>query len=127
MPVVSLGDAVWIDTDDDGVYDLSENGIANVTVRLVDAAGNPVTDADGNPVGTTTTDANGRYSFENLLPGQYRVIFTLPPTYAWASRRTQGRTTVSTATRFRPPAPPPRRRRASSRCRRRRSPTPTPT
>ena len=85
VPIVSLGDAVWIDADDDGVYDAAEAPLANVTVTLVDAAGNPVTDADGNPVGPTTTDANGRYSFENLLPGQYSVIFTLPAGYAWST------------------------------------------
>ena len=84
VPVLSLGDLVWIDEDGDGVYEpATELPYSGATVTLVDGAGDPVLDALGNPVGPTTTDAAGRYSFTDLLPGDYSVVFTLPPGYAW--------------------------------------------
>ncbi len=66
----SLGDRVWLDTNGNGVQDTGENGIANVTVNLLNAA--------GTVVGTKTTDANGNYLFTDLAPGQYAVQFVKP-------------------------------------------------
>ena len=37
----------------------------------------PATDATGALVPTSSTDANGHYVFDNLLPGQYVVKFAL--------------------------------------------------
>ena len=84
VPRLSLGDAVWIDADDDGVYDPTESGMAGVTVTLLDANGNPVTDVFGNPVAAVTTGPDGRYQFSDLPPGDYQVVFTLPAGYGWA-------------------------------------------
>jgi protocatechuate 3,4-dioxygenase beta subunit len=68
----SLGDLVWHDQDGDGVQDPGEPGVPGVTVTLYTS--------DGTVVGTTTTDANGQYNFDNLAPGDYYVVFTnLPP------------------------------------------------
>ncbi|MCC6612838.1 MAG: isopeptide-forming domain-containing fimbrial protein [Anaerolineae bacterium] len=73
----SIGDRVWRDDDGDGVQDAGEPGIAGLTVTL---AG---TDAFGNAVaGTTTTGANGAYTFANLPPSDgtgYTVTVTTPP------------------------------------------------
>jgi protocatechuate 3,4-dioxygenase beta subunit len=81
---VSLGDLVWYDANRDGVYDeATETGVADVAVRLLDADGNPVKDADGMDVGTTPTDEFGRYLFSNLIVGTYKVEFTLPDGYRW--------------------------------------------
>ncbi len=85
LTTVSLGDLVWIDANRNGQFDAGETPLANVTVTLLTGAGGPVTDADGNPVPATATDANGRYSFGNLLPGDYRVQFTLPSGYVWTA------------------------------------------
>ena len=85
VPVLSLGDVVWIDDDRDGSYDATESPIIGVGVALTTAAGGAVTDAAGNVVGPTSTDADGRYSFSNLLPDGYRVVFTLPSGYQWTS------------------------------------------
>jgi len=71
---VSLGDFVWLDLDQDGVQDAGETGVAGVVVTLYDALTNDV-------VATTTTDANGNYLFDELLPGTYVVEFTLPSGY----------------------------------------------
>ncbi|MCA0454207.1 MAG: carboxypeptidase regulatory-like domain-containing protein [Chloroflexi bacterium] len=76
----ALGNFVWIDTNDNGVQDSGETGLAGVTVRLLDNAGNPVNDPN-NPVATpyvVTTDVNGAYAFTGLLPGDYAVQFDLP-------------------------------------------------
>ena len=67
---VSIGDFVWWDLNEDGIQDAGEPGIQDVTVTLKDAG--------GNTVGATTTDANGAYSFTDLAPGDYTVVFTLP-------------------------------------------------
>jgi LPXTG-motif cell wall-anchored protein len=90
VPVLSLGDAVWIDTDNDGVYDANEVGLGGVTVTLRDATGNAVTDAFGNPIGPVTTDPDGRYQFDGLLPGDYQITFTLPSGYAWSPANAGG-------------------------------------
>lgn len=71
---VSLGDFVWEDIDRDGVQDAGEPGIANVTVNLLDAA--------GTVIGTTTTNALGYYTFNNLPPNvKYEVQFVAPVGY----------------------------------------------
>jgi CshA-type fibril repeat protein len=43
-------------------------------VQLMDATGNAVLNSQGQPI-TTTTAANGKYSFANLIPGNYSVKF----------------------------------------------------
>ena len=69
----SIGNFVWEDRNGNGVQDAFEPGIPNVTVTLTG------TDAFGNPVNlVTTTDSNGAYVFNNLVPGTYTVTFTRP-------------------------------------------------
>ncbi|MEZ4984507.1 MAG: SdrD B-like domain-containing protein [Saprospiraceae bacterium] len=66
----SIGDFVWEDKDADGQQDMGEPGIEGVTVMLLRPNGTMVT--------STTTDQNGAYSFDNLVPGNYIVKFTAP-------------------------------------------------
>lgn len=66
----SIGDRVWIDANNNGIQDAGETGYSGATVSLQTCA--------GAAMGTTTTDTNGIYSFTGLLPGSYKVIFTLP-------------------------------------------------
>lgn len=65
-PKVSVGDYVWVDDNKDGIQDDEESGIENVVLTLVGPDGEPVIDVNGDPVGPTTTDENGFYTFENL-------------------------------------------------------------
>ncbi|MDB9527237.1 SdrD B-like domain-containing protein [Oscillatoria sp. CS-180] len=65
-----LGDFVFLDADRDGVQDAGEAGVEGVQVDLIDG--------NGNVVATTTTDAQGGYSFTGLPPGDYQVMFTAP-------------------------------------------------
>ena len=72
--LAALGDRVWEDRNGNGQQDVSEPGIANVAVQLVDTA--------GNLIASTVSDANGAYSFMGLVPGVYAVRFTTPAGYA---------------------------------------------
>lgn len=69
----NLSGLAWFDANQNGIRDPDENGIPAVSVQLYSA--------DGALVATTTTDANGQYTFVNLLPGGYYVFFTAPPGY----------------------------------------------
>ena len=46
-------------------------------------------DADGAKVGTTITDAGGRYAFVDLTPGDYHIEIEIPDEFA-ASPQDQG-------------------------------------
>ncbi len=70
VPKASIGDFVFDDVDGDGTQDSGEPGISGVKVELLNAA--------GAVVATTTTDSNGKYLFDNLVPGTYSVRFTTP-------------------------------------------------
>ena len=77
----AVGDYTWMDVNRDGLQDADEPALPGVTVTLTRADGSAVTDASGNPVAAVTTDANGKYTFENLLPGDYKVSFQVPAGY----------------------------------------------
>ena len=69
----SLGDKVWVDTDEDGSQGDSEVGLEGVKVIL---KGINMSDKE------TKTDANGNYKFEGLRNGEYTVEFEIPTGYA---------------------------------------------
>lgn len=73
--LVSLGDRVWFDSDANGKQDDDEMGVKDLTVKLLDV--------NGVVVKTTTTDANGNYLFDELVPGQYQVRFSKPSGYSY--------------------------------------------
>ncbi|MEF3273474.1 MAG: carboxypeptidase regulatory-like domain-containing protein, partial [Chloroflexus sp.] len=79
----SLGNYVWFDANVNGIQDAGETGVAGVRVRLfrLDSS---------TPVQTTTTDSNGFYQFDNLLPGEYYVVFDNLPANRSFTRPNQG-------------------------------------
>jgi hypothetical protein len=79
---VSVGDYVWLDVDRDGVQDVNEKGISGVALSIRKADGSPVYNVDGKLVTTTKSNKNGRYSFDNLPLGQYKVKVMAPAGYA---------------------------------------------
>jgi hypothetical protein len=63
----SASGTLWNDADNDGVLDGGEAGLAGVTIALLQG---------GNVIATTTTAANGTYSFSGLPSGTYAVKIT---------------------------------------------------
>ena len=63
----SIGDTVWFDKNHNGVQDggVNEPGLKNVTVNLYEN--------NGVLIATTLTDSNGKYTFSNLVSGDYVV------------------------------------------------------
>lgn len=75
--VLSLGNLVWNDTNLNGIVDATETGVANATVKLYKDDNNDNM-ADGDAIATTITNANGKYSFSGLEPGNYIVGVIIP-------------------------------------------------
>ncbi len=72
----SLAGHVFVDANDNGVFDEGEIPLENVPVRLEG------TDSNNEFVTfSTETGPDGSYLFANLLPGLYRVIETQPERY----------------------------------------------
>ncbi|MFV0525282.1 MAG: SdrD B-like domain-containing protein [Acidimicrobiales bacterium] len=79
----SLGDTVWFDADGDGVMDPGEGPIDGVTVTVTYLGPDGVMGGGDDLTLTTTTDAEGRYRFDHLPLGDYRItVDGLPDGYA---------------------------------------------
>lgn len=69
----SISGTIYNDTDATWINDRGiDKPFEGVTVRLLDADGNPVKDSSGADI-TATTDANGNYTFNRLPLGDYKV------------------------------------------------------
>ncbi len=68
-----LGDYVWYDDNKNGIQDNGEKGVPGVKVTLF------MPNATTNAAITVTTDANGKYVFEGLENGTYKVEFSNLP------------------------------------------------
>ena len=72
----AVGNYVWFDEDNDGSQDESSaNGLNGITVTLYDSGNNVISTT------VTSNDINGDpgfYLFDNLVPGDYYLEFTLP-------------------------------------------------
>jgi protocatechuate 3,4-dioxygenase beta subunit len=69
----SLSGYVHVDQDGDCMFDPGEPPLAGVVIHLLNG--------NGQIVGTTTTNAQGYYEFDNLAPGTYGVIEEQPAGY----------------------------------------------
>ncbi len=65
-----LSGRVHADIDGDCVFESGEQGLAGVTIRVVDTS--------GNEVARTVTDVDGKYRFDQLDPGVYTIIEQQP-------------------------------------------------
>lgn len=63
-----FGDWVWLDENGNGVQDVAEPGVGGVLVRLLNAA-------DDTEIARKITDAAGKYSFSNVVAGNYKLAF----------------------------------------------------
>ena len=68
----SLEGTAWLDENKDGRRDENEKLLKDVPVTLYKVN----EDGTRTEAGTTTTDENGHYKFNNLEPGNYEVEFT---------------------------------------------------
>ena len=74
IPVGSISGKVYNDSNDNGIAESDEGGIATVVIELSGS------DDLGNPVALrTTTDADGNYRFDGLRPGNYSVTQPTQP------------------------------------------------
>ena len=85
----AIGNFTWVDSDFDGQQDAGEPALANVVVKLYDAA--------SNLLATTTSSVAGAYAFTNLSAGSYFVGFTPPAGYSPTTANTGADATDSDA------------------------------
>lgn len=74
----SLGDTIWLDSNQNGLQDPGETGIEGVTVNLLNST--------DHIIASTTTITNGFYHFSNLEEGQYRIEVIPPNGYTITSQ-----------------------------------------
>lgn len=78
VPVVGMGDYVWVDSDRDGKQEPGEQPLEGVRVKLFLPDGTPAIDVNGDPA-EAVTDENGYYFIDHLVPGTYYATFTPSP------------------------------------------------
>ncbi len=70
--ILTLSGVVFMDENSSGLIEMSETLVEGIVVNMY---------SDGVLSGTTVTDENGFYIFENLPSGQYYIEFELPDYY----------------------------------------------
>jgi hypothetical protein len=76
LQAAAIGDYVWNDVNMDGIQGPDEPGMAEVTVNLYDC--------EENMLGSTVTDEDGFYAFDELEAGEYRLQFIAPDGYVFS-------------------------------------------
>jgi uncharacterized repeat protein (TIGR01451 family) len=71
--LAQLSGFVYLDADNDGVFDANETPLSGVTINLR---------RNNAQVSTATTDASGAYSFDDLDPGTYDVVEVQPALFS---------------------------------------------
>jgi len=75
---ITLSGTVFEDINADNVQNTGDQGIGGVELELLELVGSDYVSTGR----TTTTDSNGDYSFDDLLPSTYRVVETQPGGYS---------------------------------------------
>lgn len=78
----NIGNFVWEDINKNGIQDISEPGIPNATLSLVNI--------NGEIVQNTMSDSSGFYLFENVAPGQYQIEIQTDEKYTPTEFQTDG-------------------------------------
>ena len=77
---VGVGNFVWIDTNNNGQWDTGELPYTTASLSIYEDFNNDGT-PDGAAIATTTTDGDGHYAFNNLIPGTYIIEMAKPSGY----------------------------------------------
>ncbi len=79
-PAAHIIGVVYLDADQDGEQDLTENGLAGAELSLYgDANGDGRINVGEALLARTSSHADGAYIFRDCLPGDYVVLITIPP------------------------------------------------
>lgn len=81
---VAVGNRVWNDANNNGIFDTGEAAIAGATVNLYLDNNNDGT-PDGAAVRTVLTDASGLYQFDGLAPDTYIIGVVTPANFVSSS------------------------------------------
>jgi uncharacterized repeat protein (TIGR01451 family) len=81
----TIGNRVWIDAIGNGIQDSGETGLVGAQVVLYDALTN-------SPIATTTTGADGLYTFTKVISGSYYLVFPVPVGYSRTGADANGNT-----------------------------------
>lgn len=65
-----IGDKAWLDENGNGMQDIGEPGMPGIKIELY---------RNGELAASATTDLYGRYSINNLYPGEYEMRVTMHP------------------------------------------------
>ncbi len=82
-PAGSLGDTIWVDSNDNGLQDPGETGLPNITISIQPAPSVDLGAGSGVAI-TTTTDENGKYLFTDLPLNETYIVTVqsgIPPEY----------------------------------------------
>ncbi len=69
----AISDMVWLDSDDDGVFDSGEAPIPGVSIDLIDCGTGTCDDGDEAVTATAVTDAAGEVEFTGVPDGDYQL------------------------------------------------------
>lgn len=75
----SIGDAVWLDLDGDGIFDAGEPGLEGATVTVTWLGPDGVTGGGDDVVRTTTVADDGSYLIGSLPAGNFTVVVSGVP------------------------------------------------
>ncbi len=70
----SIGNYIWLDKDGDGKQDKDEKGLENIHVKLIWAGPDNEFGTDDDYTWKTKTNKHGKYKFDNLPKGKFKVI-----------------------------------------------------
>jgi hypothetical protein len=73
----SISGVVFVDVNENGLFEANEPGVDGITIHLLDQFGNPILDGLGDPI-TAVTSNGGFYLFDDLDPGVYQLFETQP-------------------------------------------------
>ena len=79
----SIGDFVWVDSNENGIQDADEDGLNGIKIKLYNQAGILIDSTTSQF--QMSTGISGYYIFDNLPFGQYFVEFSLPNNFMFTN------------------------------------------